>query len=103
MERDTLLATPPKAPGRHSKAPEIDQAIDHLIKQGLDPGSMPRPQAYNAVKRAAAELGFNTGIGFSDPVIQGMTSGSSTFMTPLRPPRRCRGRYPPIGSAPSLP
>jgi hypothetical protein len=62
--------TPPKAPGRHSKAPEIDQAIDHLIKQGLDPGSMPRPQAYNAVLRAAAELGLNTGIGFSDPVIQ---------------------------------
>ena len=61
---------PPKAPGRHSKAPEIDQAIDRLIKQGLDPGSMPRPQAYNAVRRAAAELGFNTRIGFSDPVIQ---------------------------------
>jgi hypothetical protein len=61
----------PNARGRPSKVPEIEQAIELLMKRGVDLAAMPRPQAYDVVRTcAAAELNSNTKIGFADPVIQ---------------------------------
>jgi hypothetical protein len=58
-------------PGRPTKMAEIKQAIDILLKNGVDLASIPRPKAYKAVRQcAASELKSNTQIGFSDPVIQ---------------------------------
>jgi hypothetical protein len=60
-----------KQRGRPSKAPEIEHAIDILLRQGVDLANMPRPRAYNAVRNcAASELKSNIEIGFTNPVIQ---------------------------------
>ena len=76
-EREPLHETlpsersPSKARGRPSKTPDIDRAIDILVKKGVDLAKMPRPSAYRAVKEcAASELYSDTQLGFSDPVIQ---------------------------------
>jgi hypothetical protein len=61
----------PAKPGRPSKADEIEQAIDILLKNGIDLAAMPRPKACEAVKKCAeSELKSNTRVGFSVPVIQ---------------------------------
>ena len=57
-------------PGRPTKRAEIERAIDDLVLSGVNLANMPRPTAYKAVKNRAAELGSNTKIGFSNPVIQ---------------------------------
>jgi hypothetical protein len=60
-----------KLRGRPSKAREIEQAIDILLRQGVDLATMPRPKAYKAVRKCAeTDLKSNTEIGFTDPVIQ---------------------------------
>jgi hypothetical protein len=57
--------------GRPTKLAEIEQAIDILLTKGVDLTSMPRPKAYQAIKKCAEiELKSNTKIGFSEPVIQ---------------------------------
>jgi hypothetical protein len=57
--------------GRPSKTDEIEQAIDMLLKNGVDLATMPRPRAYKAIRKCAeVDLKSNTKIGFSDPVIQ---------------------------------
>jgi hypothetical protein len=57
--------------GRPSKEEEIEGAINILLARGIDLTTMPRPNAYNAIKNCArTELKSNTKIGFSDPVIQ---------------------------------
>jgi hypothetical protein len=57
--------------GRPSKEEEIEEAINILLARGIDLTTMPRPNAYNAIKNCArTELKSNTKIGFSDPVIQ---------------------------------
>jgi hypothetical protein len=61
---------PSGARGRPSKAPEVERAIDHLLEKGVALAKIPRPAAYNAVRKAANELKYNTEIGFSDPVVQ---------------------------------
>ena len=61
---------PSGARGRPSKTPEIEHSIDTLLEKGVALAKMPRPKAYGAVRKAAAELKYNTEIGFSDPVIQ---------------------------------
>jgi hypothetical protein len=57
--------------GRPSKTHEIEEAIDMLLKNGVDLAAMPRPRAYKAVRKCAeGDLKSITTIGFSDPVIQ---------------------------------
>lgn len=57
--------------GRPSKTDEIEQAIDMLLKNGIDLAAMSRPRAYKAIRKCAeGDLKSNTKIGFSDPVIQ---------------------------------
>jgi hypothetical protein len=60
-----------KETGRPSKAPEIMNAIQSLVAKGIDLNAMPRALAYDKIRRfAEEELGLNTRIGYSDPVIQ---------------------------------
>jgi hypothetical protein len=61
---------PSKTRGRPSKVPEIERAIDILLKTGVDLANMPRSKAYKKVRECAAkELNSNIKIGFADPVI----------------------------------
>lgn len=60
----------PRPPGRLSKAPEIERAIDVLLERGIEVGKLPRPEAFTAIRDAASELNSNIDIGFSDPVLQ---------------------------------
>ena len=79
-ETSRIPPTSPTAPhefieqtqrGRPTKLAEIEQAIDILLAKGVDLASMPRPNAYKAIKKCAEiELKSNTKIGFSEPVIQ---------------------------------
>jgi hypothetical protein len=58
------------SPGRPSKKPEVERAIQILLERGVPLASMPRTKAYKAVRACAAkELNSNVEIGFTDPVI----------------------------------
>jgi hypothetical protein len=72
LASDRLGKTPlPSRMGRPSKGPEIDRAIELLLRRGVDLASMPRPKAYKVVRKCAeSELKSNIKIGFADPVIQ---------------------------------
>jgi hypothetical protein len=60
-----------RRPGRPSKEPEIERAVDVLLGRGIDLAGMTRPSAYAAVKECAAnELISNIKIGFHNSVIQ---------------------------------
>jgi len=70
-ERHEETPSPSKVRGRPSKTPEIERAIELLLSKGVDLAKMPRPKAYEAVRKCAAgELNSDTLIGFTDPVIQ---------------------------------
>jgi hypothetical protein len=57
--------------GRPSKASEIERAIDLLTAEGEELATMPRPDAYEAVRQCAKRsLRADVAIGFTDPVIQ---------------------------------
>jgi hypothetical protein len=57
--------------GRPSKENEIEEAIDLLLRNGVDLAKMPRPIAYEKVRECAkSDLNSDTDIGFADPVIQ---------------------------------
>ena len=57
--------------GRPSKGDEIEEAIDLLLRNGVDLAKMPRPKAYQKVRECAkSDLNSDTDIGFTDPVIQ---------------------------------
>jgi hypothetical protein len=70
-ERHNETPSPSKVRGRPSKTPEIERAIELLLNKGVDLAKLPRPKAYEAVRKcAASELNSDTAIGFTDPVIQ---------------------------------
>ena len=70
-EKHEEAHAPSKTPGRPSKVPEIERAIDILLERGVDLANMPRRKAYKAVRACAAkELNSNVKLGFADPVIQ---------------------------------
>jgi hypothetical protein len=57
--------------GRPSKEDKIGEAIDILLKKGVDLAKLPRPQAMAEIRKCAAnELKSDINIGFSDPVLQ---------------------------------
>jgi hypothetical protein len=57
--------------GRPSKEAKIAEAIDILLKRGVDLAKLPRPQAMAEIRKcAASELKGDVNIGFSDPVLQ---------------------------------
>jgi hypothetical protein len=57
--------------GRPSKEDKIAEAIDILLKRGVDLAKLPRPQAMAEIRKcAASELKADVNIGFSDPVLQ---------------------------------
>lgn len=61
--------SPPR--GRPSKMAEINRAIDGLVANGVNLGTMERSIAYKTIRRyAKTTLGGNTDIGYSDPVLQ---------------------------------
>lgn len=63
--------SPSRGLGRPSKSAEIERATEILLANGVTLPRMPRPNAYIAVRQCPArELGSDTQIGFSDPVIQ---------------------------------
>jgi hypothetical protein len=64
-------STPKLKPGRHSKEVEIDKVILDLERRGLDFNAMRRKDAYERIREHAPEnFGANTGIGYSDTVLQ---------------------------------
>jgi hypothetical protein len=57
--------------GRPSKTPEIEEAIDILLRRGVGLAKLPRPEAMAEIKNCAAnELNSDVNIGFSDPVLE---------------------------------
>jgi hypothetical protein len=56
--------------GRPSKQGEIERAIDAVTSEGIALSQIPRKTARDMVRQKAKELGSNTDLGFSDPVIQ---------------------------------
>jgi hypothetical protein len=57
--------------GRPSKEDKIGEAIDILLKRGIDLAKLSRPQAMAEIRKCAtSELKSDVNIGFSDPVLQ---------------------------------
>jgi hypothetical protein len=57
--------------GRPSKEDKIGEAINILLKRGVDLAKLPRPQAMAEIRKCAEnELKADINIGFSDPVLQ---------------------------------
>jgi hypothetical protein len=77
LEPEPVLHLPPtqqspsRPRGRPSKTPEIDQAIDILLKKGVGLAKLPRPEAMAHIRNCAAnELNSDINIGFSDAVLE---------------------------------